>query len=262
MNFISEDMYEWLSSRADDYKTQYAQAKPFPHIVLSNLFEGHKLREIAASFPQATLGRWWKYENLFEKKLARNDIHTMHHSIRCLIHELMENRFVSFLEKITGIQGLIVDHTLNGGGLHQILRGGKLDIHADYNYHPVTGLDRRLNVLLYLNTNWRPGWNGSLEFWNKDMTECVKSIAPMINELVIFSTTDTAYHGHPDPLMCPIDETRKSIALYYYTNGRSADEKSAPHSTVFKRRPQDPYIEDEEQLRISRAVRRTKDLTT
>jgi Rps23 Pro-64 3,4-dihydroxylase Tpa1-like proline 4-hydroxylase len=171
----------------------------------------------------------------------------------------MENRFVNFLEKLTGIEGLITDHTLNGGGLHQILRGGKLDIHADYNYHPITQLDRRLNVLVYLNENWHPGWGGNLELWNKDMSSCEKSIEPFFNRVVIFSTNDDSFHGHPDPLECPETESRKSIALYYYTNGRPESERSAPHSTLFKRRPCDPVIPEYEDLRKQRAVRRVKD---
>lgn len=258
---ISEYLYS-DPFRLDALREVYLGSQPFPHIVLKSIIQPELLEIMSDSFPNRTDGKWWKYENILEKKLARNDLHNFPYPIRKFINELMENRFVSFLEHITGIKGLITDHTLNGGGLHQIVRGGKLDIHADYNYHPITHLDRRVNVLVYLNKNWELNWNGNLELWDEQMKECLVSIPPEIGTVVIFNTTDHAYHGHPDPLSCPYSESRKSIALYYYTNGRPEEERSTPHSTVFKRRPKDPVNDDTERLRLERAKKRMNHGTT
>lgn len=253
-NQILSDLLEpeSLSKLSNHYKN----AVPFPHIVLDNLFQDKKLFEVVDHFPDINDTQWWRYDNVLERKLAKDDVSQLHSSIRYLINELLERRFVIFLEKLTGISDLITDHTLNGGGLHQIIRGDKLDIHADYNYHPTSRLDRRLNVLLYLNEQWDPAWRGQLDLWDQGMNQCVKSIDPIFNRLVIFSTTDTAYHGHPEQLQCPEYESRKSIAIYYYTNGRPEHERSTPHSTIFKRRPQNPIIEEHEELRRKRAMRR------
>lgn len=234
---------------------QYQKNKPFPHLVLDQAFSDETLRSIRNFFPLPDTS-WWLYDNVLERKFAKNDLSTLADPIKQFIYYLNSHEFISLLEKITGIQGLIADHTLNGGGLHQIARGGKLDIHCDYNYHPITALDRRVNVLIYLNRDWLPEWKGNLEFWNEDMTECVKSIAPIFNRMVIFSTTDRAYHGHPEPLECPEGITRKSVAMYYYTNGRPAPERTEPHSTRFMKRPQDPISEELEKLREKRAIRR------
>src|SRR5262249_47407606 len=141
--------------------------------------------------------------------------------------------------RLTGISGLVADGELEGGGLHQITRGGYLKVHADFNYHPGTGFHRRLNLLLYLNRGWDEGWDGNLELWDRGMARCVKSVTPVLNRCVIFSTTDSANHGHPRPLSCPGETTRKSIALYYYTLTRPAEELSGSHSTLYKRRPSD-----------------------
>ena len=73
------------------------------------------------------------------------------------------------LEELTGIKNLIADKTLYGGGLHQVERGGKLDIHADFNIHKKFKWHRRVNLILYLNKNWKPEYNGYLELWDKDM---------------------------------------------------------------------------------------------
>jgi hypothetical protein len=124
-----------------------------------------------------------------------------------------------------------------GGGLHQIERGGYLKIHADFNRHPKFKLERRLNLLLYLNENWKEEYGGHLELWNREMTHFVHKILPTFNRCVIFNTTDTSYHGHPEPLACPQGMTRKSLALYYYSNGRPAEEESPEHGTLVRPRP-------------------------
>lgn len=243
-------------SLAQELYNSYYTAEPFPHIAIDGFFDHDKLTLVHDDFPSPKNGDWWKYDNILEKKLARNDIHNLPHSLWTLIQELQSGYFVSFLEALTGIRGLITDHSLNGAGLHQIIQGGKLDIHADYNRHPITKLDRRVNVLVYLNKDWQPEWGGALELWNRDMSRCIKSILPAFNRMVIFNVTDWAYHGHPDPLTCPEHESRKSIAMYYYSNGRPSHEMSAPHSTRFMKRPQDPQDPEADLLRVQRAIRR------
>ncbi len=110
-----------------------------------------------------------------------------------------------------------------------IAKGGKLGIHADFNKQPTNGLDRRVNVLLYLNESWKEEWGGHLELW--DSKECVTKINPIMNRMVVFNTSSTSFHGHPHPLTCPDDVFRKSLALYYYTEGRP--EKTQSHGTLF-----------------------------
>jgi hypothetical protein len=117
-----------------------------------------------------------------------------------------------------------------------------LKIHSDFNEHPRLKLDRRLNLLLYLNREWQEEWGGHLELWDRDMTECRRKILPIFGRCVVFATTDFANHGHPDPLNCPEGETRKSLALYYYSNGRPREETLGHYSTLFRRRPGEKYF--------------------
>jgi Rps23 Pro-64 3,4-dihydroxylase Tpa1-like proline 4-hydroxylase len=155
-----------------------------------------------------------------------------------LYWELNGNPFLGILEKITAIDNLIADPHMFGGGVHQTSPGGYLKIHADFNKHPNFGLDRRLNLLIYLNDNWLPEYGGDLELWAPDMRRCVQKIAPTAGRCVIFQTTTTSFHGHPHPLTCPDDRGRKSIALYYYSNGRPEHEGSEPHKTLWQEIPQ------------------------
>src|SRR5262249_34806488 len=116
--------------------------------------------------------------------------------------------------------------------------------------HPRYGLDRRLNAILYLNSNWQEEYGGHLELWDRDMTRCVSRIAPLFNRLVVFTTTDFSYHGHPNVLECPEGMTRKSLALFYYTNGRPADEVSDLHWTLFQARPGEEFEDFEQRDRL------------
>jgi len=158
--------------------------------------------------------------------------------------------FLQFLQNLTGIEGLLPDPRLQGGGMHQIERGGRLGVHVDFNRHRTSKLDRRLNVLLYLNKDWSEDYGGHFEMWDRQMERCVQRVLPIFNRLVVFSTTETSWHGHPDPLTCPEDRTRKSLALYYYTNGRPDSEVAETHSTKFRTRPGETVENKREPLRL------------
>ena len=150
------------------------------------------------------------------------------------MHFLNSEPVLKFLQKLTGIkETLLPDPYFEGGGYHEIKPGGFLKVHADFNKHRPTNLDRRINFLVYLNKDWEESYGGHFELWNLDMTKAERKILPIFNRVAIFSTISNSYHGHPNPLTCPQDKSRKSIALYYYTNGRPQSEVSKVHSTLF-----------------------------
>jgi hypothetical protein len=214
----------------------YQQAKPFPHIVIDNFFDPELLEQVLQEFPKPGQISWQRFDNEREIKLASASEGNFGPVTRLLMYHLNGMTFLEFLSRITGIDNLLADPSFEGGGLHQIVRGGKLGVHADFNKHKKYGLDRRLNLLLYLNKNWRDEYGGNLELWNRDMSACEAKVAPLFNRVMIFSTTDFTYHGHPDPLQCPEGMTRKSLALYYFSNGRPPEELSGEHSTLFRAR--------------------------
>ena len=156
---------------------------------------------------------------------------------------------------MTGIQDLISDPYFRGGGLHNISRGGKLGVHIDFNKHQKYNLDRRLNLLLYLNKDWEEEFGGHIELWDSGMKQCIKKILPIFNRMVIFNTTETSFHGHPEPLNCPADRSRKSLALYYYTIGQHGDDASPTHSTLFRTRP-GKKLESQNKTRIKKFFHR------
>ena len=117
----------------------------------------------------------------------------------------MGDEFVELLSDLTGFDRLIADPAMDGGAnLHQSFRDGFLDVRPDFTTnHRQPTWRRRVNVLLYLNRRWSAGWGGALELWDPAVTRCVRSVEPLGNRMVIFTTADHAFHGHPEPLRCP-----------------------------------------------------------
>jgi len=161
----------------------------------------------------------------------------MPNETKAFIEYLNSKIFISILEEITGIPGLHGDPDLQGGGIHAIGVGGYLKLHTDFNWQKKIKMHRRLNLLIYLNSNWRDEWQGAIELWDENAKEKIIQFNPELGNAVIFETTDSSYHGHPEPLQCPVGEYRKSIAMYYYTVDRPEDE------IVFGKSEMTNYIE-------------------
>lgn len=224
-----------LNYDPDSLHARYTSGDPFPHIVLDGLFEDAALEQVLAEFPKPDEMRWMRFDSPTEKKLGYYHEHsTISPTVRAFLDAMNGFEMLLFLEALTGIEGLIPDPYFGGGGVHQIEPGGFLKIHTDFNVHPKLKLDRRVNMLVYLNRDWREEWGGHLELWNASMTERRRKIAPSFNRTVVFSTTDSSFHGHPHPLASPPGVTRKSVSLYYYTAGRPEEERSQPHDTIFR----------------------------
>lgn len=235
-NTVLDENY--LSDRVIE---KYKHNIPFPNIVIDNFFQEDFLNKVLDEFPDLSkLNISEKYNNKDEIKFANNDYANFPLNIKKLIDFMNSENFLNFLQRLTSInEKLEPDTELNGGGLHEIKSGGYLKVHTDFNKHPKSNLDRRVNILIYLNKNWKDEYGGDLQLWDKNMKECQKKIFPNFNKMVIFSTTDFSNHGHPDPIVCPNNISRKSIALYYFSKGRPENElnpDNIKNKTYFKNR--------------------------
>lgn len=239
--FDREALLELATRRAAEYQG----ATPFPHVVIDDFLPTEVAETCEHDFPAKDGFDWDLYTDGGRTlKLATSNEAIMPPRIRQIVGQFNSVAMIEFLEKLTGIPGLIPDPHLVGGGLHRIEQGGFLEIHADFNQHGLLKLDRRLNLLLYLNPGWKEEWGGHLELWDQSMKVCQRRISPLFNRCVIFSTTDTSFHGHPKPLECPPDIARRSLAFYYYSNGRPESERSDPHSTLYQTGKYDEAGED------------------
>lgn len=233
--------FDELQAEVEDLGQRYQNARPFPFIVIDNFLPNVIVDAVAGAVPGRTSPDWTKLPTDDQRgKRVLADESKLPIPMRALIHELNSGYFLRFLETLTGIPDLISDTKLVGGGLHMIERGGKLSVHVDFSHHPTNGLNRRLNLLLYLSRNWQEEYGGHLEFWSRDIKNCEQKILPVFNRCAIFSTSPISYHGHPEGLNCPEGMTRNSIALYYFTRGRPKEEEGE-HNTLFKSRPEDTF---------------------
>jgi len=249
-----------LLELAESNKEAYQQAAPFPHIVLDSIANSQALEKVLEEFPDPDRFEFYKYDNPLEKKLAMDQLSKLPRSISEVLLAMNSPVFLNFLEVLTGIDGLIPDPYYRGGGIHQIVKGGKLDVHIDFNKHTKLKLHRRLNVLIYLNKNWQEEYGGHFELWSGHeengkhvLEECKVKVLPLFNRLALFSTSEKSYHGHPNELTCPDGRSRKSLATYYYTAEREDEFADTPaHSTKFIKRPEDPEDAEIEALRHKR----------
>jgi len=215
---------------------QYRDARPFPHIVIDEFLDPEILRTVIKEFPSS------ESKEFFNRGQERLKFQFQPHEvlsgvIRNVFAELNSQAFLGFLEELTGIDGLIPDPYFEGGGLHETKRGGHLGVHADFNVHERLRLERRLNLLIYLNEDWHDEYGGELELWNKDMSDCAVRVKPAFGLAVIFNTALDSFHGHPDPLNCPPTRSRRSIATYYYTAAEEGIALLPKRTTNFRPRP-------------------------
>jgi Rps23 Pro-64 3,4-dihydroxylase Tpa1-like proline 4-hydroxylase len=237
---LSDRFTQKLEILAQAKAEEYRANLPYPHIYFDNFLPFDVAEAALGDFPEPKEADWLACKDVNQqKKLAFDAVEKLPLSIRDVLHFLNTRPMLKFLETLSGIQGVLPDPNYFGGGLHQIKPGGLLEVHADFSYHKGLRLDRRLNVLIYLNKNWKEEYGGHLELWDREVKRAEKKILPIFNRCVIFSTTSVSFHGHPVPLACPPDRNRKSIATYYYSNGRPEEDPGLTHNhdVAFQQRP-------------------------
>jgi hypothetical protein len=217
----------------------FRSARPFPHVVMDGFLAPDVaesvLREFRIPDDQAI---YWSHYN--EKKRGLNRMELMGPVTRAVINELHGATVLGFLEALTATAGLIPDPQLDGAGLHETAPGGFLNMHVDFLTHTLHDhWSRQINLLLYLNKEWAPSFNGYIQFWDMDEKKCYAKIEPSFNRCVIFQTTRRSWHGYPEHVACPPDRSRKSIALYYYRQESAA---LALQPTYYRYLPTDPLM--------------------
>ena len=200
----------------NDLATSFAQATPYPFITFDDVLTVSP-DDIQRSFPDKD----WPHWNLLGEAYQRNKrsadrIEKFPPLLKQLTHELSTPTFLTFLQKLTGISGLLPDSFLNGGGLHLSGPGGLLMPHVDFHRLKEFALFRRINVLIYLNTEWEADWGGCLKLYEKGKKDPARTIVPAFGRMVVFRTDGSSVHGFPDPVTD--GHWRKSLALYYYTS--------------------------------------------
>jgi Rps23 Pro-64 3,4-dihydroxylase Tpa1-like proline 4-hydroxylase len=231
--------YEKWSRQARLLNRQFRENEPYPHIHLKEFLEPEIAHEMSREFPGLETDAWTRYKHQNENKLGLTKRELFPALIAEVVDELNSPEFVDWLSEVTGIPGLLADDSLEGGGLHQSGPGGFLNVHTDFStHHYHKHWRRRVNLILYLNPDWDGRWGGAIELWDQGVRNCVTKVPPLLNHVLIFETNEISYHGFPEPLSCPEGQSRKSLALYYYT----IDESVSARSTNYRARPKDGVL--------------------
>jgi Rps23 Pro-64 3,4-dihydroxylase Tpa1-like proline 4-hydroxylase len=231
---------EQSKKNAEIFSNAFQASLPYKHIVIDNFLPQDILEEVLLNFPKRELPNDINFEGgVFEESKRQILPYDCNRYIKEFFALLNSSHMLLYLESLTGIEGLIADPYYEGGGFHEISAGGKLGIHSDFRLHKKLHLERRVNLLIYLNKDWDESYGGALELWDNKMSNKEKTIFPLFNRCVIFEAGSDTFHGHPEPLKSPKGVTRKSIAMYYYTASKAIYEEVDSVSTVFKARPDD-----------------------
>lgn len=237
----------------DIIREEYHSNAPFPHIVLDDFLEENIAKQIIKEIK--TDVQWIPSSSAFtdvrdEDKKELNKYYAplpisvsedsinrlkLHSPLTYSVLTYLQTDALGFLSRISKVENLLADKTFNGAGLHKVTGGGKLDIHIDFNQNWLDqGVYRRVNLLIYLNEDWKNEYNGFLELWNTNPWKCERKIAPIFNRAVIFNASKYSYHGHPAPICCPEDVARYSIAQYYYTESININDDETFRPLAFK----------------------------
>ena len=229
-------------------------SEPFPNTIIYNALPAEivkKAEDEFINFSKFNIDQTYRYGR---PKFNCSNFEIMPKTIKEIISFFYSKNFLMLLEKQFNLENVLPDWNLHGAGLHGSSRGRHLTVHSDFIYQRKTKTRRVLNLLLYLNTEWKDEWNGHIELWDKKMKNKVVSLIPLINNMLIFRTDKDSNHGFPDKLMCPDNMIRKSIALYYYVEEKRflplQFKKRKYYTTVWKKRPNsdDPEFMDNDSL--------------
>ena len=224
-----------LISTSKNFVNKFDKSTPCKHIKFEDFVTNEILEKILNDFITIKKGSFAGYERNQEKNKKVHSPYDLSNFTLSFFNLLNSKMFINFLENVTGINGLIPDPYFTGGGIHEVSNGGYLNIHADFNLHPKMKLERRINLLIYLNKNWEKKYGGQFELWDSKMESMKHSFDPIFNRCIILNTTSYSYHGHPNPINHPNNLSRLSIALYYYS--ATWDNAKKYHTTKFQVRP-------------------------
>ncbi len=232
MKYIDLD---FLHDNADLFSQSFNAKEPFRYVYFDGILKPEAAELIHSQYPTPSQDTWNKTNYIQQRNKLQKSTFLSNSLFDEVFKELNSQKVRQWLEKVTGISNLEADNQLFGGGLHQSMNGAFLNVHVDFNIHPTTKYYRRLNLLIYLNKDWKEEYNGAVEFWDMEANQRLAMIYPLFNRCVIFETNEISFHGHPIPLNTPPGVTRKSLAVYYYTKNPPENLNAVnEHNTLFR----------------------------
>jgi hypothetical protein len=227
---------------ADGFREAFLHAEPFRHVVIDGFFENNFAERLLDEFPRFDKRLAAAESGQIGGKAVNTQIAGIGPGYEDLYGFLSSRPFLDFMTRLSGLPDLVLDPAMYGGGTHENLHGQELDPHVDFNFDQTRKLHRRLNLIVYLNKDWRTEWGGALEIHSnprRPQENRIRSFDPLFNRAVLFETNEYSWHGFPR-IDLPEDRrniSRKSISIYLYTKERPALEIAPKHTTFYVQRP-------------------------
>jgi hypothetical protein len=234
------------TERVDDIQKEFQFAKPFECVIIDDFLDLEFAEKLYDLFPN-NFENWYHYENPLEVKYAYDDVNSLPGLLKDYFYHISSTHVLSLISKISGIEDLQCDEYLHGAGLHSHPRHGRLQIHLDYEKHPISGKERRLNLILFMSKDWNDEWNGHNEIWNKELSICERKTSVRFNRAILFKTNDISFHGLSEVIQCPEGTFRKSLA-YYFVSPITDKKKTYRQKAKFYQTQTIPYNENFQKL--------------
>jgi hypothetical protein len=235
MNNLHEQLYQFFRDLDQkipprDYHWDYRKAEPVPFLVLDNFLPQALFDAVSQQPDQIPEHLWTEFtRNGSLMKECKSLIQVP--LLYTLSHCFNSGIFVDWLEAITSKNKLVPDPHMIGAGLSRTYRGHSLKLHTDFNWNDELALNRSLSMILYINPEWQPEWGGGLELWSLDRSQCLHTVEPRANRLIIWDYHENFVHGYPTRLTCPLDKPRTTLRMFYYQS--HAQPQTTPHRSLY-----------------------------
>ena len=225
---MHSNVYKFFSGLEQNYsvenlKVSHFQKDPVPFTFIDNFLPADIFTSILDEIKNIPKDNYTAFSSKdSHRQECRNFVDSpLLHTVANSFHS---SSFLHWIEKITGVERLIPDPHLRGGGLTRTLSNNKLGLHTDFNWNDQLRLNRKVNLILYLTPDWQSEWNGDLELWDQKGTKCVAKIEPKANRLAFWNYETWLLHGHSNKLEMPNDVSRDNLIHFYYTSNATWEE--------------------------------------
>lgn len=233
---MNQQIYQFFNELNKTYNIQelseqYENNTPVRHIIIDDFLPSDVFEKICNEIENFPNDKW------ILKTLGTNSLRkeardfSKSYIMGSVFLGLTSHGFINWLENIVNQTGIISDPHHLGAGITSTPSGTDLGLHIDFNWNDTLKLNRKFNLIIYANSVWENEWNGELEFWNKEATECLRTIKPLPNRLIIWEYEQDLLHGFSKRLECPRDVSRQNLMTIYYNS--NATPNSPPHKSLF-----------------------------